>query len=394
MIESESAPTIGAVKRTEPPRLLYIDNLRWSLIMLVVSMHAAVTYSTVGSWYYTEREAISTPVLFVFVTYQAYLQAFFMALLFFIAGYFVPAAFDRKGGRAFLRDRAYRLGLPVLLYMFVIGPLTEYYLARSWRPSEPSSFATEWIKHIRNGEVLGETGPLWFCLALLTFSTAYSGVRLIPRSRSMQRPLAFPHTLQLLLFALLIATATFLVRLVQPAGTAFFNMQLANFSQYVALFIAGIFARRGEWLMKIPHGIGMRWLSAALGGGFVFWVLILAAGGAFRGNAATYSGRWHWQAAAFDVWESFVCVGLCLGLLVLYREKYNRQGTVAKFLSKNAFSVYVFHPPVVIGAALILHGASWPPLVKFLLVTFSGISITYAASAAVFRKLPGLRAIL
>ena len=33
-------------------RLDFVDNLRWVMIILVVSMHAAVTYSHVGSWYY------------------------------------------------------------------------------------------------------------------------------------------------------------------------------------------------------------------------------------------------------------------------------------------------------------------------------------------------------
>jgi len=79
------------------PRLLFIDNLRWTMIILVVSMHAAVTYSNVGNWYYTENARVGTATLFLSATYQAFLQAFFMAILFLIAGFFVPSAFDRKG---------------------------------------------------------------------------------------------------------------------------------------------------------------------------------------------------------------------------------------------------------------------------------------------------------
>ena len=48
----------GAGLNTVPPapakarslRLPFIDNLRWTMIILVVSMHAAVTYSHLGSW--------------------------------------------------------------------------------------------------------------------------------------------------------------------------------------------------------------------------------------------------------------------------------------------------------------------------------------------------------
>jgi len=52
-----------------------------------------------------------------------YLHAFFMGLLFFVAGFFAPGSLDRKGTKQFIRDRAFRLGLPVLFYMFVLGPI-------------------------------------------------------------------------------------------------------------------------------------------------------------------------------------------------------------------------------------------------------------------------------
>jgi peptidoglycan/LPS O-acetylase OafA/YrhL len=109
-------------------RLLYIDNLRWTMIILVISMHAADTYSPFGNWYFVDRRPVSLASVLVFGAWQMYLQSFFMGLLFFIAGYFVPSSFDRKGAIGFLRERAVRLGVPVLLYMFCVGPVTEYYV--------------------------------------------------------------------------------------------------------------------------------------------------------------------------------------------------------------------------------------------------------------------------
>src|ERR1700687_1843214 len=159
------------------PRMFFIDILGWTIVILVISMHAADTYSPLGSWYYVDRRPMSAAALLTFAAWQMYLQAFFMGLLFFIAGYFVPASFDRKGPSRFLRERAFRLGVPVLFYMFVLGPLTEYFCSYSWNSTEPTSFANEWVKHIRNGEVLQENGPLWFCLALLIFSVVYVGLR-------------------------------------------------------------------------------------------------------------------------------------------------------------------------------------------------------------------------
>jgi len=358
------------------------------MIILVISMHAADTYSPLGNWYFVDRTPLSRAALLALAAWQMYLQAFFMGLLFFIAGFFAPPSLDRKGAAKFVRDRLVRLGLPVLFYMFVLGPVTEYFVAHSWTSTRPTSFANEWIKHIRNGEFLQENGPLWFCLALLIFSLAYAALR-TPQHRSTEFPP--PGNGALIGFALLMGALTFLVRLAKPP--TFLNMHLQDFPQYILLFVAGILAARGRWLQKLPFAAGIAWLATALTAGFAAWFAIMVGGGAFDGNRRAYSG-WHWQRAAFDGWEAFTCVAISLGLLVLFREKFPHQGRLGKFMSDNAFSVYVFHPPIVITGARLLHGVLWHPLVKFAALTCFSVVVTYALSAAVFRRIPFLREIL
>ncbi len=383
-----------SIAETRARRLLFIDNLRWTMIILVISMHAADTYSPLGNWYFVERTRLPIPELLTFAAWQMYLQSFFMALLFFIAGIFVPASFDRKGPLRFVKDRAFRLGLPVLFYMLVLGPITEYYVAHSWGAAN-SSFVREWWRHIIDLEFLSESGPLWFCLALLIFSTAYAAVRWprsnIPSTLADREP---PGTRALVCFALLMATLTFLVRLVQPAGSSFLNMQLGDFAQYILLFSAGVLAGRRRWLTNLSFAPGMRWLTITVTAGFAAWIAILITGGALQGNARAYSGGWHWPSAAINLWESFTCVGFCFGLLALFSYKFDSQGPLARFLSYNAFSVYVFHPPVVIIAARALYGVSLDPLLKFVIVTCVSTFVTFALSGLLFRRIPLLRSIL
>jgi glucan biosynthesis protein C len=377
------------------PRLFFVDNLRWTAILLVLSMHAADTYSPLGSWYYVDRRPLSPASLLFFAAWQMYLQSFFMGLLFFLAGFFVPPSFDRKGPQQFLRERAFRLGLPVLFYMFILGPITEYFCAHSWNSTEPTSFANEWIKHIRNGEFLQENGPLWFCLALLIFSIAYIAFRQSRQRRTGHEETATPpSTAQLIGFAIVMATFTFLVRLVLPSGTSFLNMHLSDFPQYILLFSAGILAARKHWLLNLNFPSGIRWLTIALPLGFVAWLLLLIKGGAVTGNGRAFSGGWRWQAASMNLWESFTCVAICYGLLVIYARKFNSQGPLAKLLSDNAFSVYVFHPPILILAARAMHPLAWPAIPKFLLLTTIAAVASFTLSAAVFRRIPLLRNIL
>src|SRR5438105_7202426 len=150
MADITMGATTGAATEARPaPRLLFIDNIRWSMIILVLSMHACDTYSPFGNWYYVDRQKADLGTTLFFGVYQSFLQAFFMAALFFIAGYFSVAAWDRKGFSQFVRDRSIRLGLPTLLYMFVIGPLTQYFLSKTWRTG---GFAHQWWLHLSDGE--------------------------------------------------------------------------------------------------------------------------------------------------------------------------------------------------------------------------------------------------
>lgn len=372
-------------------RLPFVDNLRWTMMILVVSMHAADTYSPLGNWYYTDRSQLSAAGVLTFAAWQMYLQSFFMGLLFFIAGYFVPESHRRKGTARFLRDRGFRLGLPVLFYMLILGPVVEYFLAHSWNSARRTTFPIEWIKHIRNGQVLQENGPLWFCLALLIFSAIYT---MFNHPGAAERPIAPPRTSALAWFGVAMASFAFLLRALLPPGYTLFNMHLGDFAQYILLFAAGVVAARGNWLLKLSFLSGLRWLMIVLPLGFLAWVSILLAGGAIHGNSLVFSSGWHWQSAAMSAWESFTCVAICFGLLVVFREKLNSQGRAAKFLSDNAFSVYVFHPVFVIAGARLMHGLEWNPLGKFAILTLVAVVFSFAAGAAVFRRIPLLDAIL
>ena len=375
------------------PRFSYIDNLRWTIILLVLSMHAADTYSPLGNWYYVDRRPISLASLVLFAAWQMYLQSFFMGLLYFLAGFFVPASLRRKGPTEFLRDRAFRLGLPVLFYMFILGPITEYFCAHSWTSTEPTSFANEWIKHIRNGEIIQENGPLWFCLALLIFSIFY--VSLIPvfsRSNTNIENSRPPDALKLIGFAIVMALFTFVVRLFLPSGASFLNMHLGDFPQYIPLFGAGILAARNNWLPKLSFSSGIRWLTIVLPLGFVAWLMILWKGGILSGNGDAYSGGWHWQAASINLWESFTCGAICYGLSSL-RERIQLSGPTRKFPSDNA-SVFTYSVRQLF-LSLPVRCLLWlAPAIPILPTHHNRRRGIFAFSAAVFQRMPLLRDIL
>src|SRR3974377_867764 len=162
-----------------PGRLPFIDNLRWVMIVLVVSMHAAVTYSHIGSWYFMEDPKPGQLMTLGFATYQVWLQAFFMGFLFMLAGYFVPGAYDRKGFGRFLRDRAVRLGIPSLIYMLAIHPFIVHVLMRG-KYHISTAFPEAYWRYVSGFRFFRESGPMWFTVALLIFCLFYGFAPLAP----------------------------------------------------------------------------------------------------------------------------------------------------------------------------------------------------------------------
>lgn len=379
----------------KPDRLLFIDNIRWLMIVFVIMVHASVTYSNIGSWYYFEYLKLDAVSFMFFGVFEAFMQAYFMGLLFLIAGYFVPSAFDRKGFLKFLSDRAMRLGIPTLIYMLFINMAIIYYiLAFQWTTPRPP-VGQFFLGYILSPDFLSSSGPMWFALALLIFSAAYAVFRLFfHNSERPQRGGALPGHLAVVELVLLISICSFTVRLVQPIGTNVMNMQLGFFSQYIILFIIGIIAHRENWLARIPYSFGTIWFKTALIGGTIFLIAIMVLGGGISGDFSKYSGGFFWQSAAYALWESFFCVGVCLGIIVLFRERFNKQGNLARFMSQNSFSAYVFHAPILIFVTLALRHFAWHPLLKFMVAVAITVPFCFLISDLVLRRIPLLKNVL
>ena len=138
------------------------------------------------------------------------------------------------------------------------------------------------------------------------------------------------------------ASATFIVRLVIPAGHTILNLQPGDFPQYILMFLAGVAAHRSGWAERRPLR-GIRWFMAESSGGWSAGAPSSASAGALKGKFDTYAGGWHWQAAAMSLWEASVCVSVSLGLVTLYRDRLDFSNALFAFLSANAFR-YCFSP--------------------------------------------------
>lgn len=358
-------------------RLNWIDNLRVLVIILVVILHAAVTYSGMGGWYYKENTEVDTFSTLFFAFYLTFMQAWFMSMLFMVSGYFSRASLEKKGTRKFVAGRLKRLGIPLLVFIFLIQPI-------SVRLAYPDLDLLQWyFGGIKSFQFLSWTGPLWFVEALLIFCLVYVYL-FMPLLKKLPAISFRLTTLNVFILIALITGVAFAVRLVYPIGSDFYNLQFGFFSGYVFLFAFGILAHKARTFEKITKGDGIRWLALSLGLGVPGWFLLIFLGGPIDGDMRIEGGM-NWPAFFYALWESFICVTFILALTGLFKFRMDRGGRLQKFLSDNAFGVFVFHAPVLIGISMLLKEVSLYPLMKFVIVSVLAVSCSFGVAWLVRR---------
>ncbi len=371
-------------------RLGYIDNLRSTMIVWVVAFHTAITYSHIGSWYYSDPEPVDKVSSILFLTFEVHSQAFFMGILFLLAGYFVPGAFDRKGFRRFMADRFVRLGVPSLLYIFVIQPFLMHYLLHAGK----GGIADYYRAYLASGDWLTGGGPMWFAIALLFFCLVYGLFRIAVPAKEKTSVLPAPGLPGLMCMGLVIAVFAFLIRTEEPMGKGFLYFQPAFFAQYLVLFALGIVAYRNDWFARLPKPLGYKVLIGAVVLSPIVWFGLLVLGGGLQQGVAVYVGGWRWQSAGYALWESLFSMAICAGLLVLYREHFNGRGRVSKLMSDNSFGIYFVHPPMVVAVTQVFGWLPLPPLAKWLVMAPLAFLATLAVVHLVLRRTPLLRKII
>ncbi len=368
-----------------PPaaRTAFLDRIRVVLTGLVILHHCAIMFGAPGGWYLTMPSTLMAEKvpLTVFVTVN---QSFFMGFFFLLAGYFSAASYDRHGPVTFVRERLLRLGLPLLVYGFILGPMTVA-LAGIYHDKP---FLSRWARLMSTREF--EAGPLWFALALLIFSLVYLLWRLA-RGRRPPGPNMTPSHRTLLAAALLTGIAAFLLRLWVPVGSERWLLQIGYFASYIVLFMAGVVLARSKWLEQVGRATARPWvLVSLLCMPLLFVYGVLA--GVIEGKPFDTSGGWTLPALAYAMWEPFVAWGIILGMLWRFRVAA-QPSPLWQELAPRAYAAFIIHPPVLVALGLLLADRPWPNSVSFVIAGAAGVVFSFLL-AQLLLMLPGARQIL
>ncbi|HNT77745.1 MAG TPA: acyltransferase [Anaerolineae bacterium] len=292
-------------------------------------------------------------------------RSFFMSLFFMISGYCVGIAYDAKGAIGFLRSRLQQLGIPLVTFSLVFMLILRIPAFAS--PSDQSGSAWAGI----------DVGYLWYVEHLLILSICYARWRSVRKESAgiSQDQAPPPGTLAILGFALLLAAASAVIRIWYPIDRwvnllGFIRMAPADVPRDLSFFIIGAIAYRHQWFLRFPAKAGMRWLLVGVTVAILWYGYVLGLKSVWPiGKTA--------MGVIYPVWESLLCCGMCIGLLVLFREKFNVESPLSKRLAQSQYMAYLCHGLIVIPLQWVMLGLNVSPLAKFVLVTLTGIPLTF-----------------
>ena len=290
-------------------RSYYLDNLKVFLTILVIAHHAMIPFTGGEGWpYHPSNPAESMPYMWRFLSTNA---AFFMGLFFMISGFFVPKSFDHQGIARFVEKKALRLLVPFALITVVLS-------VASGTP---------------------ESGHTWFLSSLFLFCLIYALIRQMHIRQMCQKNCdknsqSQISLLLLAIFAAVMGAGSYFIRMFYPQDKWIFlwvyKFEPAHYLQYIMMFAFGAIAGRNNWFDKMTNKTGF---SA-----FVIGILFCI-GNYLRGDGFWGSFVYKW----FGIYESFLCVFLCIGLVWLFKSFGNWNTRFFRWASAQAFGAYIIH---------------------------------------------------
>jgi peptidoglycan/LPS O-acetylase OafA/YrhL len=384
-------------------RIVYFDNIRYLMVLLVVVLHSACGYSNNTQWW-----AVNDSNSIFFDYLLGVLGVFLMPTLFFIAGYFALPSLYEKGKWLFIKSKLKRLGIPWLLGVVLMVPI--YNFIHLYSRDYPISHLSLWSRFVENikGALSLHTGfitsPLqfqhkhfWFISLLFVFFILFAFLH-DAKKRWITKELAKENLevqtaksilLVLTLVGVLTAAITFLIHGIfhgtpnkDPWITvaSLIQFQASKIILYISCFSLGVYAFAKKWFQ-----------NGTAPGHFIFWT-ILSIGLMYCQSKVLIILMTNFSigfALGYVLMRTFLVFTILLALISFGINHWHNPSKVSRQLSANSYNIYLLHMIFVVVIQLfLLQWASISIVFKFGLVTLSSILFSYLTSQYAIRPFP------
>ncbi|ATU04961.1 hypothetical protein BKN14_00705 [Candidatus Gracilibacteria bacterium HOT-871] len=326
-------------------RKIYLDNLRWFVVILVLIYHVCYIFNGVGIFGgIPNAKNIEFFDGFMYIVYP-----WFMVLLFVVAGMSARYSLQKRSNKEFLKERVTKLLVPSTLGLFVLHWISGYInIKMGLGLSQIPTF-------IYPISALSGIGPLWFIQMLFIFSVAIVLLKKSDKSDFLWK-----------LGGKSDVFVIFLLFFVIWGGAQIGNMPVVTtyrFGIYFVAFLIGYYIFSHEKVEKILEKISIPTsiLAIILS---VFYVYF------YFGKNFTESEILQNFATNLYCWITVIA------MIGIFKKYFNLENSFTKHMTKTSFGIYILHyfVLVIVGYVLVNYfdlPAIWNYFLAFVLI-FAG----------------------
>jgi surface polysaccharide O-acyltransferase-like enzyme len=373
-------------------RIIALDRARTFITLLVVIHHSVVNYTFFGNGDRIRWLGFDLVVLFN--------DSFFMAFMFLISGLFVHDSLARSGAAGYLRRRAFRLGVPLLISIFVFIPIAYYasFLRYHFPGTTDFNFFHFWWHTLTIGP--WPSGQSWFLWVLLVFDVVAAAIwSIAPRmfaafGRLLLALRARPHSAFAAFLAL--SVVCYLPMHLKFGDGAWFEpghypfpIQTSRILLYPAYFLVGVgigavSLRAG--LLAEQGAIAKRW-AMWLGFAVLFYGVILLLVYAHHNWIEDFKSPALWWRTAYGVAFATFSAAMALTVPATSLRLAKSSLLLLDAMQPSAYGIYLLHYMPIIWLQYVVYDPAWPAGVKAAIVFAGTLSSSWLLTVWL-RKIP------
>jgi Acyltransferase family len=386
---------------------LALSNLRAVVILIVLAFHSVLAYLDFlpPSSYRLDQPPYlwqAFPVIdsrrwFGFDIFCAWQDVYLMSFMFFLSGLFVWPSLARKGSGTYLRDRFMRIGVPLVLAVYVLMPIAYYptYLVTA-TDSSVSAYLQQWLSL-----PFWPSGPQWFLWQLIGLNIVAAGLhKFWPRSGEILGWLCSSARAHPIRYFAGLAAASAVAYI--PLALIFtpwewthfgpFAFQLSRPLHYSVYFFAGV----GVGIYGLDRGLlapdgslarnWAAWLATALAA-FVLWM-----GPTALAMEERYKD-WLILQLAGNIGFVLACASGCFFFVAIFLRFGQHRSRAYDSLSESAYGLYLVHYVFVVWMQYALLNVALFAIAKAAIVFGVTLALSWAAIVAMQRAPLGSRLI-
>ena len=357
----------------ETVRILAFDRARTFITLMVVVHHSVVNFTYFGNGDRMRWLGFDLMVLFN--------DSYFMAFMFLISGLFVHESLTRRGAIGYLRRRAFRLGVPLLISIFMLIPIAYYasFLRYHLPGTTDFNFFHYWWRMITVGPwPSGQSWFLWVLLALDVIAVAiwWTAPKILAGWGQSITALRERPVTAFVAFLILSIVVYVPMRLAVGDGAWFepghypFPVQTSRILLYPAYFFTGIgigmvslrtgiLAEKGEIARRWPV-----WLTLAM----LLYGTILLLVYAHHNWIENFANPAQWWQVAYAVAFASFSAAMAFTIPATSLRLAHSSLRFLDAMQPSAYGIFLLHYIFIIWLQYVVYDPAWPAVVKSAIV--------------------------